>query len=50
MHYKIVVVDFEANVEYDCYREVVQSYEDSCGTLIDKDFKFMPNIANFCTK
>ena len=43
-------IDFETKVDYNCYREVVQSYEDSCGTLIDRDFKFMPNIANFCTK
>jgi hypothetical protein len=43
-------IDYSAKVDYDCYRQVSQSYADRCGTLIDRDFKFMPNIANFCTK
>ena len=42
--------DYNDEIDYDCYREVVQGYEDKCGTLIDRDFKFMTHIANFCTK
>jgi len=42
--------DYNDNVNFDCYREVVKGYEDKCGTLIDRDFKFMTHIANFCTK
>ena len=37
-------------VDYDCYRKVVNAYEQKCGMLIDRDFKFMTHIANFCTK
>ena len=37
-------------VDFDCYRQVVQAYENKCGMLIDRDFKFMTHIANFCTK
>jgi legumain len=42
--------DYNDKVDFDCYREVVKGYEDKCGTLIDRDFKFMTHIANFCTK
>lgn len=37
-------------VDFDCYRKVQKAYEKQCGTLIDRDFKFMTNMANFCTK
>jgi legumain len=37
-------------VDFDCYREVVNAYKNKCGMLIDRDFKFMTHIANFCTK
>ena len=43
-------IDYDAKVDYDCYRKVIQSYKDSCGILIDRDIKFMNNMANFCTK
>ena len=42
--------NYEDKIDFDCYREVVKGYEDKCGTLIDRDFKFMTHIANFCTK
>ena len=42
--------NYEDNIDFDCYREVVKGYEDKCGTLIDRDFKFMTHIANFCTQ
>ena len=37
-------------VDFDCYRKVQKAYEKQCGTLIDRDFKFITNMANFCTK
>jgi len=37
-------------IDYNCYRTVVNAYEQKCGMLIDRDFKFMTHIANFCTK
>ena len=37
-------------VDFDCYKKVQKAYEKQCGTLIDRDFKFMTNMANFCTK
>ena len=37
-------------VDFDCYRKVAKAYEERCGTLIDRDFKFMTHMANFCTK
>ena len=42
--------NYEDKIDFDCYREVVKGYENKCGTLIDRDFKFMTHIANFCTK
>ena len=42
--------DHSDDIDYDCYRKVVKSYEDKCGMFIDRDFKFMTNIANFCTQ
>ena len=41
---------YEEKVDYDCYRKVTKYYENRCGTLLDRDFRFMKNIANFCTK
>ena len=43
-------MDYEKRVDYDCYREVANAYKNRCGTLIDRDVRFMKNIANFCTK
>lgn len=37
-------------IDFDCYRKVSDAYADICGTLIDRDFKYMTNIANFCTR
>ena len=37
-------------IDYNCYRTVVNAYEQKCGMLFDRDFKFMTHIANFCTK
>ena len=42
--------DYNDKIDFDCYREVVKGYENKCGTLIDRDFKFMTHIANFCTQ
>lgn len=42
--------DYSEEVDYNCYRQVVNSYEQKCGMNIDRDFKFMTHIANFCTK
>ena len=42
--------DYSNEIDYDCYRKVVKSYEDKCGMLIDRDFKFMTHIANFCAQ
>ena len=42
--------DYSDSIDYDCYRKVVKSYEDKCGMLIDRDFKFMTHIANFCAQ
>lgn len=42
--------NYNDKINFDCYREVVKGYEDKCGTLIDRDFKFMTHIANFCTR
>ena len=37
-------------IDFDCYRTVSNAYADKCGTLIDRDFKYMTDIANFCTR
>ena len=42
--------NFENEIDFDCYRFVVKAYENKCGMLIDRDFKFMTHIANFCTQ
>ena len=42
--------NYEEKVNYDCYRKVVKYYEKYCGLFIDRDFKFMTHIVNFCTK
>ena len=42
--------DYSDSIDYDCYRKVVKSYEDKCGMTIDRDFKFMTHIANFCAQ
>ena len=40
----------DQNIDFDCYRKVVNAYENKCGMLIDRDFKFMTHIANFCSQ
>jgi legumain len=42
--------DFNELIDFDCYRKVVNAYENKCGMLIDRDFKFMTHIANFCAQ
>ena len=42
--------NYEDKIDFDCYRSVVKSYEEKCGMVIDRDFKFMNHIANFCTQ
>ena len=42
--------NYDDEIDFDCYREAVKGYDDKCGMLIDRDFKFMTHIANFCTK
>ena len=37
------------NINYDCYKKSVEYYKQNCGMLIDRDYKFMRHIANFCT-
>ena len=36
-------------INYDCYKKSIEYYKQNCGMLIDRDFKFMKYIANFCT-
>ena len=40
----------DQEIDYDCYRNVVNAYKNKCGMLIDRDFKFMTHIANFCAQ
>jgi legumain len=40
----------DQQVDFDCYRKVVSAYENKCGMVIDRDFKFMTHIANFCAQ
>ena len=42
--------NYDDKIDYDCYREVVNIYKEKCGLSIDRDFKFMKYIANFCTQ
>ena len=42
--------NYNDEIDYDCYRKVVNAYESKCGMFIDRDFKFMTHIANFCTQ
>lgn len=42
--------NYKDTINFDCYRKVVNAYEKKCGMLIDRDFKFMTHIANFCTR
>ena len=48
--FRLGKIDYEKKIDYDCYRQVIYSYKERCGTLIDRDFKFMSNLANFCKK
>ena len=42
--------NYNDEIDYDCYRKVVNAYESNCGMFIDRDFKFMTHIANFCAQ
>ena len=42
--------NYKEKVNFDCYRKVVNYYEKYCGLFIDRDFKYMTHIVNFCTK
>ena len=42
--------NYKEKINFDCYRKIVNYYEKYCGLFIDRDFKFMTHIANFCTK
>ena len=42
--------NYQDKIDFKCYRKVVDVYEKKCGMLIDRDFKFMTHIANFCTQ
>ena len=48
--FKLPERNYNDEVNFDCYRTVVNAYEQKCGMLIDRDFKFMTHIANFCTQ
>ena len=41
--------NYDDEIDYDCYRKVVNFYREKCGLSTDRDFKFMKYIANFCT-
>ena len=42
--------NFDDEIDFECYRKVVNCYKEKCGLSIDRDFKFMKYIANFCTQ
>ena len=48
--FKLPQRNYEDKLNFDCYRKVVNAYEKKCGMLIDRDFKFMTHIANFCSQ
>ena len=48
--FKLPPRNFNDEIDYKCYKKVVNAYEKRCGMLIDRDFKFMTHIANFCTQ
>ena len=48
--FKLPERNYKDEINFDCYRKVVNAYEQKCGMLIDRDVKFMTHIANFCTQ
>ena len=42
--------NYDDEIDFECYRKVVNCYKEKCGQSIDRDFKFMKYIANFCTQ
>jgi legumain len=43
-------LDENADVDFDCYKNLVDDYTRKCNALIDRDFKYMGHFANFCSK
>jgi legumain len=37
-------------LDFDCYRKVMKIYDEKCGLEMDRDFKYMTHLANFCTR
>lgn len=35
-------------VDFSCYKRLVNKYAQKCDALIDRDYKYMTNFANFC--
>ena len=48
--FKLPKRNYKDKLNFDCYRKVVNAYEKKCGMVIDRDFKFMTHIANFCSQ
>lgn len=38
----------EGEIDFDCYRQTVDYYDQKCKMDIDRDFKYMKHLANFC--
>jgi legumain len=47
--FKLGKMEDNAKIDFECYRRSVKYYENACGMEIDRDFKFMKHIANFCS-
>lgn len=49
-HFNLPERNPEEKVDFDCYKKVVKSYAKTCGSFIDRDFKYMTHFANFCAQ
>ena len=38
------------NIDFDCYKRVVEHYENLCGFDVDRDIFYFKHFADFCTK
>jgi legumain len=47
--FKLGEMNHDNKIDFECYRRSVKYYDDACGMVIDRDFKFMKHIANFCS-
>jgi legumain len=47
--FKLGEMNHDNKIDFECYRRSVKYYENACGMEIDRDFKFMKHIANFCS-